>query len=368
MAISRLAPRHSHLCAAAVLLASAGAHAGIIGFNVTVVDFSNGFVFADGTVHAASAAVVPAARPEGTKTLRIWASVESATDTVQYLGSTTGAPFEVDEWIFCHAELFNESMFGTNIDAPNPALYSVFPAVAYDSWLTIGHDGSVATTGATNVGNDDGWLATWSAGQFFSTTVGALFDPSPSAGEDVVSDGHGGWRVLLAQLTVNEESFASISGAIGGNGQTFVGISGGPLGQRFAGCCLSDGTCLSVGVDSGVEECAALEGHFPDTQCCFETECPPIFGACCLPDGSCLQRTPMECKKAAGAYQGDFVSCRCPEDCAPLVNSFGGIGNKVVNIDDLTSVINAFGATESVCDVAPSNPGAPAGNNIVNID
>jgi hypothetical protein len=52
----------------------------------------------------------------------------------------------------------------------------------------------------------------------------------------------------------------------------------------------------------------------------------------------------------------------CPADCSPPG------GNGAVNIDDLIAVLNAFGATESACDVAPTNADCTSGNAAVNID
>ncbi|MCA9296578.1 MAG: hypothetical protein KC983_08670, partial [Phycisphaerales bacterium] len=47
----------------------------------------------------------------------------------------------------------------------------------------------------------------------------------------------------------------------------------------------------------------------------------------------------------------------------------GTFGNGIVNIDDLLSVINAFGATgENRCDIAPMYIDGTYGNSIVNID
>jgi hypothetical protein len=57
----------------------------------------------------------------------------------------------------------------------------------------------------------------------------------------------------------------------------------------------------------------------------------------------------------------------CPWDCAPD-NGDGTFGNGLVNIDDLLSVINDFGAAGGPCDNAPDNGDGTFGNGIVNID
>jgi len=54
---------------------------------------------------------------------------------------------------------------------------------------------------------------------------------------------------------------------------------------------------------------------------------------------------------------------RCLGDCAPM-NSNNTVGNQIINIDDLFAVVNAFGETDTACDIAPP----PNGNGVVNID
>jgi hypothetical protein len=56
------------------------------------------------------------------------------------------------------------------------------------------------------------------------------------------------------------------------------------------------------------------------------------------------------------------VANTCPEDCVPAG------GNGAVDVDDLMSVINAMGATDSACDVTPVACDGTIGNGVVNID
>ncbi|MCA9296853.1 MAG: hypothetical protein KC983_10050, partial [Phycisphaerales bacterium] len=58
---------------------------------------------------------------------------------------------------------------------------------------------------------------------------------------------------------------------------------------------------------------------------------------------------------------GDLVP-DCVGDCSPQ----GGDG--MVDIDDVVELINTFGFTTGVCDIAPENPDGSLGNGIVNVD
>jgi len=193
------------LAIAGSLAIAAGAQAGIVGAELTIADFSGGYVNADGSV-------VPIADGEvaGVTVYRLWATVENVTDTDENVefGNT-----------ILSGSIFNDPGFGTDIDGPNQSFFPVpgFGGAAYDSFLTIGHDGSANTTGGT-ASQDDGWLAQWAATGSFSSFNGGIFDTSPSAGEDVVSGGSTGFRVLLAQFTVTDGTLFEGSARLGGGG------------------------------------------------------------------------------------------------------------------------------------------------------
>ncbi|MEM7229480.1 MAG: hypothetical protein AAF432_11775 [Planctomycetota bacterium] len=62
----------------------------------------------------------------------------------------------------------------------------------------------------------------------------------------------------------------------------------------------------------------------------------------------------------------EFEPIVCAADCQPMTSQ--GIGNGVVNIDELIAVINAMGTTDTPCDVAPSNPDGSFGDGVIDID
>ncbi|MEM7227949.1 MAG: hypothetical protein AAF432_03955 [Planctomycetota bacterium] len=364
--------------AAASVLMCASAHAAVVGVEFTIVDFSSGFVFADGSIHTESAHLVPDARPPGTKTFRMWAIVESPDDTVAFLGADPDDSVTIQflkrdaPCTSPSGPAFNTPL-GTDIDAPDPSVYTLFPEVAYDSWLTIGHDGSESTSGGTIV-LDGPWLKSWAAGELFNETMGGIFDITPNAGEDVVAGGSTGYRVLLGQFTMDDNAVPGFRARIGGGGNAFDVCGGIPCNltpEFFGACCITDAPCDEQ-IDPQPRTCAGLGGIFHPGTCCDDVVCPPVIGACCLPDETCSIEEPDDCGNLGGSYLGDGVSCRCPQDVAsPEVDSFPyGFADGRVDIVDLSAVISSFGRANagSTRDFEPQHPDGTFGNGEVNID
>jgi uncharacterized protein (TIGR03382 family) len=192
----------------------AGANAAITGASLTLADFSGGYQNADGS----TVAVFDPAPAGADEVWRLWATVDSTLDTVAFFGASQDDNVLFQNTI-SNGTIYNFAGFGTNIDGPNQAFFGAptFGGAAYDSFLTIGHDGSAGTTGGTS-SVDDGWIADWAATGTFSTNNAGLFDTSPLAGEDIVSDGNGGFRVLLGQFTVSAGAGIEGSARLGGGG------------------------------------------------------------------------------------------------------------------------------------------------------
>lgn len=100
------------------------------------------------------------------------------------------------------ASLFQEGVVGSNVEAPNPALIAVFPALAADSFLTT--PGTTNTTGGANpfLVPDSSWFDTDNNGAVTNFKMGQLtFGPNAA----------GAWtfagRVNLAGTTVENFPF-----------------------------------------------------------------------------------------------------------------------------------------------------------------
>ncbi|MCA9295119.1 MAG: hypothetical protein KC983_01355 [Phycisphaerales bacterium] len=219
--------------AVGALLIAGGAHAAITGIQATEVDFSSGYVMADGSVDAGSAASVSAAWStfhNSWDTFRLWATVESSLDIV---AAVSGSVDNGIDLIFDPGAggVFYNNAFGS-LTAPNTAILNPFPEVAFDTFITMGTaDNSVAPPSIVDLNNDFNGLA----GHVQAQNLGYTVTPAPGFG--VQSDGQGGFRVLLGQFTV-------------ASGDTFSGqalVSGGGL-IVFDDWAISSGTVPSPGV------------------------------------------------------------------------------------------------------------------------
>ncbi|MCA9295113.1 MAG: hypothetical protein KC983_01325, partial [Phycisphaerales bacterium] len=172
--------------------------------------------------------------------------------------------------------------------------------------------------------------------------------------------------------------FVDTAAVCSGSGGAYEGddtiCSPNPCPQPTGACCMIDGSCVTA----SDADCTTMSGNYQgDGSSCSPNMCPqPATGACCFADGSCSEVTGTDCLNAGGTYSGDETDCApnncpqpvvCPTDCAPD-NGDGTFGNGIVNIDDLLSVINDFGANGGPCDNTPDNGDGTFGNGIVNID
>lgn len=135
-------------------------------------------------------------------TYRVYANFDDATDIVQALYAES--PFGIS--ITSSAGFYQDEFGDVTPVGINPLLYSAFPSLAYDSWITLGQDDSDFPSPAGSVGG-----AAWSS-------AALSFE---GGGDFVVNDGVGGsvyvtpdqiqaqpdadGRVLLAQLTTTGE-------------------------------------------------------------------------------------------------------------------------------------------------------------------
>ena len=110
----------------------------------------------------------------------------------------------------------------------------------------------------------------------------------------------------------------------------------------FTGACCLDTSCSLL----TLADCDALGGtYLGDNSPCTDTLCDPI-GACCQ-GISCSALTEADCDALTGIYQGDETTCddghcSCPAD----LND-----DTVVNVNDLLTVIKAWGTAGGVADI-----------------
>jgi hypothetical protein len=133
----------------------------------------------------------PTDNGDGTWTARIFANFDAATDELDAVFGDADNPLLIRS-----CGTFYQHPFGGPTSADiNPALYTVFPSLALDSWVTIGLEDQVGNN-MLNIGID--WSDFEDNGGDISTDNGTWFatpdDPQVLAGEDL--------RVMIGQFTM----------------------------------------------------------------------------------------------------------------------------------------------------------------------
>ena len=131
-------------------------------------------------------------------TYRVYANFDDATDLAQALYAE--APFALS--ISAPAGFYQDDFGNFTPESINPILYTTFPNLQYDSWITLGQDNSDYPSNIGSVGG-----AGWSSGALAFENGGDLFVNDGVGGSVFVTpdqiqaqpDGNG--QVLLAQLT-----------------------------------------------------------------------------------------------------------------------------------------------------------------------
>lgn len=198
------------------LLVAAAASAAVSGVTPTSVDFSGGYVLADGSIHAESQMQVAAAWEmfsEDWRVVRLWARVDSALDAIGSVGGSVDSNVDFildagDTGMFYNHPVLDQD------ESQNPALFTAFPTLAFDTWATIGSaDGTVSPL---IVGADDelNGLQSSLSCQNCGWALPSGADPGVVIGWD------GNYRVLLGQFTLRRSSYFYVQGQASGGGTT----------------------------------------------------------------------------------------------------------------------------------------------------
>jgi hypothetical protein len=168
--------------------------AGHAGFQLSVEEFAS----FDGTESAPSVAALA-----GKTTYRIYLETPSSGDQVTAV-RVNGTSGSGSVQLSTTTSFYNDPYGGLTVNLINPALFSFFPSLAYDSYVTIGLS-SKAVPGQQSVqlSNDAAWGPSFNSG-------GNLNIPAASNGGWFVTGGSNSFagvnqRVLLAQVTTDGE-------------------------------------------------------------------------------------------------------------------------------------------------------------------
>lgn len=133
-------------------------------------------------------------------TYRVYVTFDTSDDELVAIYGTVGTSQQAPLSILTTTTFFNTPLganYGPDI---NPLFFPVFPAIAVDSWFTIGSADNTGTGGLNSVGMDT-YLAAFNAGQGFTvdTFTGASWFVIPGSSADAIAGADN--KVLVAQLT-----------------------------------------------------------------------------------------------------------------------------------------------------------------------
>ena len=165
-----------------------------------VCDDDQSFPYLEAEVHAVS---------EFGTTYRVYAHFENALDeclAVYAVGSAESNPVDLELEV---TTSFYQSPIGANLGSDlNPAFFSFFPELEYDSWLTIGSE-SMNDEPVSYVGMNDAFSAFNEGNGFIlNTPVGGSWYVTPTSNPLAVAGDDG--TVLLAQLTVENDGLGDV--------------------------------------------------------------------------------------------------------------------------------------------------------------
>ena len=165
-----------------------------------VCDDDQSFPYLEAEVHAVS---------EFGTTYRVYAHFENALDeclALYAVGSAESNPVELELEV---TTSFYQSPIGANLGSDlNPAFFTWFPELEYDSWLTIGSE-SMNDEPVSYVGMNDAFSAFNEGNGFIlNTPVGGSWYVTPTSNPLAVAGDDG--TVLLAQLTVENDGLGDV--------------------------------------------------------------------------------------------------------------------------------------------------------------
>ena len=311
----------------------------------------------------------------GQSTYRMYLHLPAATDFLSAISGSAGDTVRIQTT----TSFYQDGIGDAVSTGANSALFSFFPELEYDSWVTIGHapeDGTAATPISTIASPDQNWVVEFEAGQdiIIDDLYGGLWyilndgNSQGLAGDDQ--------RVLIAQLTTDGDISAFISGQFFPDFGTGPGGSAnGDIDNRFnspldgncpfnenADCFYAQAGLDCSGICDGVvDECGVCAGigaafqcgcaNIPDGHCDCDGNQLDALGIC---GGSCAEDLNGDglCDATAGCtYAGasnfepaalqDDGSCtfETQENDCPFDSNDDGI----ISIVDLLDFLVAFG-------------------------
>jgi hypothetical protein len=131
---------------------------------------------------------------------RVYATFDNPTDELVAIYALETAPIEVT----CSTSFFQSAVGSPLATGSNPAFFSFFPDLEFDSWFTIGSENSNGTSDIQQVGMDE-YFTAFEAGNGFTINsfIGGSFFLIPNVSSD--AEAGDDLKVLIGQFTTDGE-------------------------------------------------------------------------------------------------------------------------------------------------------------------
>ena len=251
---------------------------------------------------------------EGMATYHVYAVCTNPEDEISSIYGDTTAPLTLTS-----TASFYQNSLGSNVGwTINPAFFSAFPAIEYDSWITVGVMNQNEVTGQPNTVGLDNTFTEFDAGGNFivdSEWGGSWFtlfgDTQAQAGEDL--------KVLLAQLTVSANAVIS--------GNLNIGLFVNGLQQNHE---MYEGVTINQ---------IAIEGCTFEIACNFDPNALIDDGSCVFICEGCTDSNACNYDPIASFENG---SCEY-ESCIGCIDSSACNFSPSYTIDDGSCIFPSYG-------------------------
>jgi len=238
-------------------------------------------------------------------------------------------------------------------------LLGIFPALAYDSWVTIGHapeEGAPSATVSAISSPNQNWNANFEAGEdlIMDDLIGGLWYIFNDGNDQGLADDDG--KVLIAQLTTDGTVDVEISG------QYFPDFGSGPNGEadgtssilfvsQLSSICPNDPNAGCEYADSGLDcDGNCLNDADGDSVCDENDPCIGIYDACNICNGP----GPIH---DCGCADVPFGDCDCAGNQLDAVGVCGGDCTADADSDGICDDVDPCVGNYDACGVC-NGPGA----------
>ena len=265
-------------------------------------------------------AVHEAGELDGLTTYRMYVTTPNDNDIISAVYGDNETPLSISTTTSFYQHPFGSSLGSNN----NPLLYTGFPELEFDSWLTMGLDGPAGEdeVAPSTIGDlNNGWISNFEAGLDIlieDSIGGAMFVTNDAGTTNILSGAD--QRILIGQFTtdgfmsgvVNVQMFtAGVVDPADRLSLPFEGVGLHTSGGDIACGCMDEMACnYDAGAtnDDGSCEFESCLGCTDEAACNYNPEATMDDGSCEFPDFACF-----DCEGNCLSDQDEDGVCDCVE-------------------------------------------------------